>query len=979
MANINVKIALDGGSFTAQAGKVKAETRQMQATVSGSFESITAKVTAFSFAFEQISAVAGRVAGALQAPIDSFRQFETAIANVESLGVANIGALRASVLDTAQDIAAPIADLSAGLYDVVSAGVDAANQVDFLRLTAKASKAGLAETTDAIRIGSAFIKGYGKDWNETEGILDQAFQTVKLGQTTFAELAASMGQNIPVAAALNISTQALFGSYATLTGVTGTTAEVSTQMKAVLTGLAAPTDNLTKLIREQGFASVEAAVKQKGLVGIVNIVRDATQGSASAMAKYFSSVEATTALLALTGAQYDTLVEKTGAMTNSAGAMSDAYDIANQTLDSQIQLLQNKFETRMIEAANSLKPFLEQMVSLSVVLLDVDWTPFAVGAATAGVALAGMKVGVWVNTIGGIPGALSVAATAFRTFSVSVTTSLAAIPVAGWVAAGVSALAGLSTALLVASKDEQELAQERRTNAKETVKLIEEEKKRVKQALKTSKANEDLKDRLEELNVALMDQQKIIADANLSEYSAKLEDARDAFGSMLGAFDEGHFKRFFGVLGENFFKQGELTRKLVDETEGDFEKILKQATQAQSEIIGKLNDHRLKITQLSERQIEKLEAEKSAYGEIINKTADVLRFKRLVNDEQVRLNDLLDGTIKKEEDAAKVVVDKANEIVNSFRNVEIKPLVDFEFRTPDLEAGFDINPPEMSAAEEINFEEQLRRNSIERKLGDEATWYENRIGLLDDYLAQLALKDEENTLRYAEVLAERNLLDEEAANRRVEIQLATASAVFQSIQNLTGIAGKESATLFAINKAAAVSESIVNTYSAANKALTANKPPLSFALAAATITAGLANVAKISATKLQSKRTGGFIGNGPNVVAAGAFGGGENRLIRANDGEFVVNSHASRVHAGLLNIINNEPNRVRPVERSRVGSSGLPRQSGAPQDFDYERLGSVISDSLRENPIVFENLLDGQELLRREIPRYERAEEENTF
>ena len=50
-----------------------------------------------------------------------------------------------------------------------------------------------------------------------------AFQTQKLGVTTYKELAASMQPLFPLGKSLNVSYQELFGSMATLTGVTGNT------------------------------------------------------------------------------------------------------------------------------------------------------------------------------------------------------------------------------------------------------------------------------------------------------------------------------------------------------------------------------------------------------------------------------------------------------------------------------------------------------------------------------------------------------------------------------------------------------------------------------------------------------------------------------------------------------------------------------------------------------------------------------------
>ncbi|MCB0374867.1 MAG: hypothetical protein KDD04_03015, partial [Sinomicrobium sp.] len=83
---------------------------------------------------------------AVRSVSDEFRAFQTDLANVESLGVPNIEELKGSILSLAVETPVPIRDLNKGLYDVVSAGVDSANQIKVLDVTARGAKAGLAQT-----------------------------------------------------------------------------------------------------------------------------------------------------------------------------------------------------------------------------------------------------------------------------------------------------------------------------------------------------------------------------------------------------------------------------------------------------------------------------------------------------------------------------------------------------------------------------------------------------------------------------------------------------------------------------------------------------------------------------------------------------------------------------------------------------------------------------------------------------------------
>ena len=84
-------------------------------------------------------------------------------------------------------------DLTDGLYEVISAFGDSADSAKNLELAAKGATAGGATTKDSIALLSAVTKGYGDTSNIAQKkVSDLAFTTVKLGQTSFPELAASI-------------------------------------------------------------------------------------------------------------------------------------------------------------------------------------------------------------------------------------------------------------------------------------------------------------------------------------------------------------------------------------------------------------------------------------------------------------------------------------------------------------------------------------------------------------------------------------------------------------------------------------------------------------------------------------------------------------------------------------------------------------------------------------------------------------------
>lgn len=250
------------------------------------------------------------------------------MANVASLGVATdrVEELKGGVQDLAVEVGKSTGDLSDGLYQVVSAFGDSSDSMKILETNARAATAGLASTTDAINLTSAVTKGYGDTSAEAvQKASDLALKAVQLGQTTFPELAASVGKVIPLTSALSVSQEELFGVMATFTGVTGGAAEVSTQLRGVMQGLMQPTGDMAALLEDLGVESGKALVEQEGLQGAMKIITDAAAKTGKPLGKYLSSIEAQTLAMAAAGGQADALTEKTAAMGEAAGATDAAF------------------------------------------------------------------------------------------------------------------------------------------------------------------------------------------------------------------------------------------------------------------------------------------------------------------------------------------------------------------------------------------------------------------------------------------------------------------------------------------------------------------------------------------------------------------------------------------------------------------------------------------------------------------------------
>lgn len=241
-----------------------------------------------------------------------------------------------TAIQVSNDTGIALGTVSKGVYQTISSIGDLGKKTqDIFSISARAAKGGGASVAESVALISSGMKGYDSvNVKTAQSISDMAFMTQKLGVTTYKELASSMQPLFPLGKSLNVSYQELFGSMATLTGVTGNTAEVTTQMKGLFTGLLKPTDSMSKLMQKYGYQNGQAMIKSEGMSGVLKILQKETGGQSDKMAKLFSNSRALTAAIALTGSQYDTFREKTKKMNQASGATEKALkDMKTSTSD----------------------------------------------------------------------------------------------------------------------------------------------------------------------------------------------------------------------------------------------------------------------------------------------------------------------------------------------------------------------------------------------------------------------------------------------------------------------------------------------------------------------------------------------------------------------------------------------------------------------------------------------------------------------
>ena len=259
--------------------------------------------------------------------------------------------LKGQVADLSKTLPIARDELANGLYQVISNGVPEDNWIDYLNKSAKASVGGIADLGETVKVTSTVIKNYGLAWDSAESVQDKIQLTAKNGVTSFEQLAQALPRVTANASTLGVSIDELLASFATLTGVSGNTNEVATQMAAIFTALVKPSSEATEMAEKMGIEFNAASIKAAG--GLRNFLTqlDASVKEYAAAngvleqevyAKLFGSAESLRALTPLTNQLAEKFSENVDAMANSAGTINAAYNEMSSTGSATTQMLKNQ-------------------------------------------------------------------------------------------------------------------------------------------------------------------------------------------------------------------------------------------------------------------------------------------------------------------------------------------------------------------------------------------------------------------------------------------------------------------------------------------------------------------------------------------------------------------------------------------------------------------------------------------------------------
>lgn len=337
------------------------------------------------------------VVSGLVAPFASFEQAMAKANTMANKSGAELKALEGQIKSLGNEIPILRDEIAGGLYQVISNGVPEGNWIDYLKKSTKAAVGGVADLGQTVTVTATIIKNYGMSWDAAGAIQDKIQMTAKNGVTSFEQLAQALPRVSGSASQLGVQMNELMAVFATNTGVTGNTSEVSTQLAAVLNSLIEPTSEATAAADAMGIRFDAASVKACGgfrnfLVELDAYVQayaaSSGQLAETIYGQLFGSAEALRLLGSLTGEQKDKFADNIAAMEESAGTIDEAYSQMSSTFDASMTLIKNKMASMgdwVASAVSFAAPWLEIGANVGAAAMSMSQLSIMAGKLVAGI------------------------------------------------------------------------------------------------------------------------------------------------------------------------------------------------------------------------------------------------------------------------------------------------------------------------------------------------------------------------------------------------------------------------------------------------------------------------------------------------------------------------------------------------------------------------------------------------------------------
>lgn len=656
-------------------------------------------------------------------------EFETAMAKVGTIADESqkpLGDMRNEILALSSETGKSVGELAEATYQAISASVATESAVDFVGTANKLAVGGFSDTTTAVDILTTAINAYGMSADDAAKISDVLITTQNLGKTSVAQLGASMGMVIPLAAAYNMNLEDLAASYALLTANGTQTAQATTYVKAALNELGSTSSVVGSTLKKQtGKTFAELMAEGNSLGDVLQVLADSVDGDTTAFNNMWSSSEAGVGMLSILNSgtsKYNSLVQ---AMEGSTGAAAAAFEKMSETGEFAQQRFQNATKILKIAIGDELAPVLMELQQSGADAMEwatefVKEHPEVVAAVTALAAALAVLAAALVGLL-----VVQQVTTAFTKFSAA----LLANPV-GAVAVALTALTAAAVAFGAVMKDRtSESVKNRKAidqckdSYDELKDSMEEHAKERKESIKSAKTEaatyQNLADKLYDLadktNKTASDkaQMNTIVDqlnGAMPELGLSIDETTGALNREKSAVDAVIDSMKQQALANAYQEQANKAASDLAEAQIQLSEAEEVLNDLRSQAVKKINEHNAAVQDGTE-SVQEMASSYAAAGEPVDKYA-------------LQLN-ALNGQIKEQKEVVAGLQGTTSEADERYKKIAEKA---YEYKTAVEESNQGVADSATEMSDEVKQAYEDMKTSIQNNLKGVVNAYEDFSG-----------------------------------------------------------------------------------------------------------------------------------------------------------------------------------------------------------------------------------------------------------
>jgi len=304
-------------------------------------------------------AVGGSLTAAGGAALKTFATFEEGMAKIHGLVDIPLEVLdewRPKILEIGAAFGRLPAEMADAMFYITSGGLRGQRALDALRMSAKASAAGMGEMEPIAKLLASAMNAF--DDLSAEKAMDDIAKAVELGQLDPATMAQYLGQVFPLASALKVQFGEVSGVIAAMSRTGTDVAQASTQVTAILSQFAGAKGTKTEDALNAIGMSVEGvmeSIEKNGLMSTMEEINELTGGDVIKSTAIFTNIRALKGYLDLFGSNKNANMQVMSDMLDSAGKLEEAFLAMSPTLAFAFAQMRAAFAGIRVEVGASMK------------------------------------------------------------------------------------------------------------------------------------------------------------------------------------------------------------------------------------------------------------------------------------------------------------------------------------------------------------------------------------------------------------------------------------------------------------------------------------------------------------------------------------------------------------------------------------------------------------------------------------------------